>query len=1126
MKNQDILQYVEKVANDADHSFLSYNSLTEEALKVAVRARDSKRPLIVVKENAYLANRMRDILVSYFDDDEITAFLPEESMRAEEIASSFENRAARLISLYKMIRSDRLKIILCSPYGLIRHLPKKEELEEKLITIRRDDVLNREELIERLLKLGYEKTNHVETPMTFASRGFIVDVFSVNYDKPLRIEFFDDVIDSIRLFDHETQRTLERIDEAEICFAKDVFFSDEEKSYLKENVPAESGQMELDLEYISSDIYRQSQYFYCCYFERAHLKDYFPDACIYLSDEEKIDAHLKMLSDETFTYIQEMHEEHKLPLRFYVFGEFKREVAQRDLLTGKPFSQIPRISEIDFPYGTIDYITNVLKNEKSAYKLVVVDEKHFEEIVNSFLKMDIPYSICTGDLSQGINMAYGDVYGGFTIAEEDLSVYTVKELFKNRPRSGRYANRYGEARALNSYEELKRGDYVVHDQYGIGQFVAIESRVINGVECDYLKIIYKGNDELLVPLSQFSLVRKYVSKEGVVPKLHKLGSKEWAETKRRVEENVNDIAAKLIELYSVRDTDIGFAFSEDSPMQKEFEDTFEYELTDDQVKAIAEVKADMEKAKPMDRLLCGDVGFGKTEVAIRAAFKAVNDDKQVAYLCPTTILSFQHFDTFRKRFEDFPVRVEVLNRYIPEDRQKKILRDLKEGRVDILIGTHRILSKDIEYKDLGLLIIDEEQRFGVEHKEKIKELKNSIDVLSLSATPIPRTLQMSLIGIRGLSTLDTPPNNRYPVQTYVVHKNENLVEEVIMRELERDGQVFYLFNNVEMIYSLARKVQQKLPYARVGVAHGQMDRKEIEDIMYRFYQNEINVLICTTIIETGLDIPNANTIIVDNAQNFGLAQLYQIKGRVGRSDRIAYAYLMIPEKKQLTESSTKRLEAIKEFTSLGSGYKIAMRDLTIRGAGDLLGEKQSGFIDNVGLDLYLAMLNKAIQKAKGIETEEEEKTRTNVSIPISSYIPDSFSDNDYDKLSLYHELYDIDNKEDLFDYYLKITDEYGKLPKEVEALFDKKKLELLCNLNLIDKVSNIKGRFTIVLSKEYSDRIDGVKLFEFVNSISKDMVITYRNSKLAVSLDNQKENVSKMLKLVDNLDKLEKNADR
>lgn len=1125
MKNLYLLKKIENTLNDRAHSFLSYSSLTEEALKIAVRACNTKKPIIVVKENAYMANRLRDILASYFEEDELCTYLPEESLRAEEIASSFENRAARLNSLYKMIGDVRPKVVLISPYGLIRHLPGKEELKEKIITIRKDDVLDKEKLVEQLIRLGYEKTNHVETPMTFASRGYIVDIFSVNYDRPLRIEFFDDVIDSIRFFDYDTQRSLKTVEEAKICFAKDVFFSDEEKKWLSEHIEAESGQMELDLEYIRSDIYRQSQYFYYCYFEKSHLIDYFDDALVYLSDEEKCDGHLKLLTDETVSYIQEMHEEHKLPLRFYVYADFKRELAKADLIIGKPFGDIPAISEIDFPYGTPDYVANVLSNEKSLYKLVILDEKHCEEIINSLIRMEIPYSIYTDEPKPGISIAYGDVYGGFTADSLDLSVYTIRELFKNKRHSGRFANRYGEARRLDSYEELKRGDYVVHDQYGIGQYVAIESRMVNGIKCDYLKILYKGNDELLVPLSQFSLVRKYISKEGAVPKLHKLGSKEWIETKRRVEENVSEIAEKLIELYSIRDTNIGFAFSKDTPMQKEFEDAFEYELTADQITAIREVKEDMEQSKPMDRLLCGDVGFGKTEVAIRAAFKAVNDDKQIAYLCPTTILSFQHYDTFKRRFENFPVRVEVLNRYVPEDRQRRILKDLKEGRVDILIGTHRILSNDVEYKDLGLLIVDEEQRFGVEHKEKIKQLKNSIDVLSLSATPIPRTLQMSLIGIRGLSTLDTPPNNRYPVQTYVVHKNDNLIEEVIMRELERKGQVFYLFNNVEMIYSVARKLQERLPYARIGVAHGQMDRKQIEDIMYRFYENEIDVLICTTIIETGLDIPNANTIIIDNAQNFGLSQLYQIKGRVGRSDRIAYAYLMIPEKKQLNESSLKRLEAIKEFTSLGSGYKIAMRDLTIRGAGDLLGEKQSGFIDNVGLDLYLAMLNKAIQRAKGEEVQEEE-VRPVVNIPLSSYIPESFSDNDYDKLSLYHELYDINDKSELFNYYLRITDEYGRLPKEVEALFEKKKLELLCNLNLIDRVSNSRGKFTIILSREYSDRIDGLKLFEYVNSISRDMNISYKNNKLAITLDNQKENIARMLKLVDNLDKLEKHENR
>ena len=1122
MKHLNILNDIESILNDNNHSFLSYNSLVEEAIKLSIRAKNSTKPIVVIKENNYLVNRLKDILLSYFDDNEIVTYLPEESLRVEEIASSYENRAARLNALYRIINDKNIKLILISPYGFIRHLPRKKELLDSIIKIKTGDSIDKQELIASLVKLGYEKTSHVETPMSFASRGYIVDIFSVNYEKPIRIEFFDDVIDSIRFFDIDSQRTLNVIDSVDICFAKDVFFDDEKKEYLKNNIEILSGEMELDMEYIQKDNYKQSQYFYYSYFENDHLDDYLDDYYLYISDKDKVYSHLKLLSDETVSYIQEMHDEKRMPLKFYVYSDFSSEISSIKYITGEPFKQESIISEIDLPYGTIDYVLNVLNNDKSRYKLIVLDDKHTQEVINSLIKQNIKYSIYDNELKDGINIGYGFLYGGFEISKLDLSVYSSKELFKRRAHNGRFANKYGESRKLNSYEELNKGDYVVHDQYGIGQFVDIETKVVNGIECDYLKIIYKGNDELLVPLSQFSLVRKYVSKEGAIPKLHKLGSKEWSETKKRVEESVNNIAERLIELYSIRDTEIGFAYSKDSEMQKEFEDNFEYELTRDQTKAIEEVKADMETPKPMDRLLCGDVGFGKTEVALRAAFKAVNDNKQVAYLCPTTVLSFQHFDTFKKRFENFPVRVELLNRYISDSEQKRIIDELALGKIDILIGTHRILSKDIKYKDLGLLIIDEEQRFGVEHKEKIKELKNSIDVLSLSATPIPRTLQMSLIGIRGLSTLDSPPLNRYPVQTYVVHKNENLIEEVIERELERNGQVFYLYNNVDLISNVAHKLQLRLPYAKIGIAHGKMSKEEIEDVMYKFYVNEINVLICTTIIETGLDIPNANTIIIDNAQNFGLSQLYQIKGRVGRSDRIAYAYLMVPEKKQLNENSLKRLDAIKEFTSLGSGYKIAMRDLTIRGAGDLLGDKQSGFIDNVGLDLYLAMLNNAIRRQKGEEVEEKQE-KPQINIPISSYIPKNFSDNDYDKLSLYHELDDINDKKDLLEFYLKVNDEYGKLPSEVEALFDKKRLELLVNLNLIDKVENKNGIFRIILSKNYSDNIDGIRLFEYCSKLSKDININYKQSRLIIDIENQKENINKMLTLVDNLDKLEKN---
>ncbi len=1120
MKNLDLLAKVEEIEKGQKPFVLSYNCLIEEALRIALRSLKSDKPLIVVKENNYMANRLKDILLSYFNDDEIVTYLPEESLRCEEIATSFENRAERLFALYKIITSSP-KIIITSPYGFIRHLPEKEVLLNSIIHLKKDDIYNRDDLISKLQKLGYEKSIHVETPMTYAVRGYIIDVFTVNYTKPIRIEFFDDVIDSIRFFDINSQRTVEQIEEVDICFSKDVFFNEKEKEYLKENIEATSGELELNLEYLFNDIFRQSSYFFYAYFKKEHLIDY-GDFNIYLSDKTKIDEHIKLLSEETIAYIQEMYEEKKLPLKFYVYEDFKRLLINQYVIEGKPFlDPFSKIEEVDMPYGNIEYLLTLIEKDNSKYKVICLDGKQLENTLDALNRGHIKYSIYTGSFKSGINILTSYVFGGFKY--DDLIVYTADELFKQRKHSGRFASKYAEARTLNSYEELKPGDYVVHDQYGIGQYVAIEKREVNGITLDYLKIIYKGNAELLVPLSQFSLVRKYVSKEGAVPKLHKLGSKEWIETKKRVEENVEELAGRLVTLYAKRDGDIGFACKGDSSMQREFENTFIYDLTPDQQKAIDEVKADMETSKPMDRLLCGDVGFGKTEVALRGAFKAVDNGKQVAYLCPTTILSLQHFKTFKSRLKDFPVRVEILNRFVDEKSQKEILNDLALGKVDILIGTHRILSKDVKFKDLGFLIIDEEQRFGVEHKERIRELKESIDVLSLSATPIPRTLQMSLIGIRGLSTLDTPPMNRYPVMTYVVSKSENLIKEVILRELERNGQVFYLFNNVEEIDRVANKLSKEIPYANVDVVHGQMSKEQIEDVMLRFYNNEINVLVCTTIVETGLDIPNANTIIIDNAQNFGLAQLYQIKGRVGRSDRVAYAYLLIPEKKQLKEVSLKRLEAIKEFTTLGSGYKIAMRDLTIRGAGDLLGPKQSGFIDNVGLDLYLAMLNKAIKKQKDPSSIEEPKeNKAVINVRLESYIPESFADNDYEKLNMYHELDMIDNKDDLLKYYLKVEDEYGHLPKEVKSLFEKKKLELMYSLNYISKIINKNGLFTIILSKEFSDTIDGVKLFETCNQISKDIKIAYKNNQLELYITNQKDAVEKILKLTDKLEEVKR----
>ncbi|MBR2578167.1 MAG: transcription-repair coupling factor, partial [Erysipelotrichaceae bacterium] len=623
MKYLDLLEKLEEVLKTKrdDRFFLTYNSLIEEALRIAIMAKDSDKPVIIVKENSYMANRLKEILVSYFDKDELVTYLPEESMRSEEIATSFENRADRLFALYRIIHNPNIRVIITSPYGYVRHLPEKELLKKSILHLKKDDVYDRDELIRELRKLGYDKVAHVETPMTYAARGYIIDLYSVNYEKPIRIEFFDDIIDSIRFFDINSQRTLEMVDEADICFAKDVFFDEEEKAWLKENVEVLSGEMEINLEYIYSDQYVQSQYFYYSFFKKEHLNDYL-DACTYLSDEEKIRDHLKILSEETVSYIQEMHEEKKLPLKFYVYGDFNRLIMGQDVIKGQPFKEaISRITEVNLPFGNIDYLISLIEKESSLYKLIVLQDKEVEDTISSLTRFKIPYSVYTGQLKEGINILYGYMFGGFEVKALDLIVYTSAELYRQRKHQGRFAKKYAEARTLNSYEELNKGDYVVHDQYGIGQYVSIETRTVNGIALDYLRIIYKGNDELLVPLSQFSLVRKYVSKEGAVPRLNKLGSKEWAETKKRVEESVNELAERLIELYANRSEDIGFAYSKDNELQKEFENEFAYDLTADQEAAIAEVKEDMENRKPMDRLLCGDVGFGKTEVALRASFK-------------------------------------------------------------------------------------------------------------------------------------------------------------------------------------------------------------------------------------------------------------------------------------------------------------------------------------------------------------------------------------------------------------------------------------------------------------------------------------------------------------------------
>ncbi len=1092
-----------------ENNELVSNSLIEESIIISASFKLRKRPILIIKNNLYNAQRIYERLSTLLKDD-VVLFSVEESLRVEAIASSPENMASKIEVLYKLLNDDN-KVIVTHTAAIIRQLPRVELFKSNIINLKVDQEISMSFLKDTLIKSGYSQVSHIDTPLTFAIRGGIIDFYSMNNEYPVRIEFFDTYIESIRFFDINTQKTIKNIDEVTFIPASDILFDDNDIDSI--NLKAKQlisslndellkSKIEMDLEYINNHIKENYLYSYYTFVDKTgSIFDYINQPLIIVDSLELINSTLSKILEETTSYVQDMVQEKKLLPRYALMHDFHRIIPNNKLIQINYYgNNCSGIEELDLPKENLNNLLKIIvKNENRI--VMFLNDKEMEKVINACGELNIPYNLILDneDIKEGINIVFDNIFQGFRANLENITIISSQDLFEIKSSVNKYANKFKNAEVINNHQELKRGDYIVHNTHGVGQYIGIETREVQGIHRDFLKVVYKGNAELLVPLEQFRLVRKFVSREGVIPKLNKLGSNDWENTKQKIKENIADLAKRLVKLYSSRENNIGYAYKEDSEYQKEFEDSFEYELTIDQKKAVEDVKKDMQNEKPMDRLIIGDVGFGKTEVAIRAAFKAVSENKQVAFLCPTTILSQQHFNTFKHRFKDYPVNIKVLNRFVIASNQKQIIKDLNDGKVDIIIGTHRILSKDVEFKDLGLLIIDEEQRFGVEHKEKIKEMKSSLDVISLSATPIPRTLQMSLVGVRQLSQLETPPDNRYPVQTYVVEKNNNLIKEVIERELSRDGQVFYLFNNVDEIYNVARKIQKLIPDARVNVAHGKMDRDEIEDVMMKFTFNECNVLICTTIIETGIDIPNANTIIIENADRFGLSQLYQIKGRVGRSNRIAYAYLMIPSKKEITEIASKRLKAIKEFAQLGSGYKIAMRDLTIRGAGDMLGPEQSGFIDTVGIDMYIEMLEEAIKQEKGEEISIKEDKEV-INVAVDGYLPKNFTPDDFDKISMYQDIDKMTSLEDLENLRNSVIDEYGKLPKVVSSLFDKKKLEILISYNFVEKYREIKGISEVIFTKEYSDRLNGIKLFEIFTGISKDITLKYIDNKIIVRI--------------------------
>jgi len=677
----------------------------------------------------------------------------------------------------------------------------------------------------------------------------------------------------------------------------------------------------------------------------------------------------------------------------------------------------------------------------------------------------------------------------------DSSIFRIRNVRKK----GRYVSVYESSKRLNSINELKPGDYVVHYDYGIGRFLEIKTMQMGSTFNDYIHIEYRDGDKLYIPLDSFQQIQKYSGSEGFSPRLSKLGGADWAKAKERVRAKAQDIADKLINLYSERERSSGFAFQEFTELEKDFETDFPYDETKDQQTSINDVLHDMALPRPMDRLLCGDVGFGKTEVAQRAAFRAVLNGKQVAYLAPTTVLSKQHYHTFKDRMDKYGISVALLNRFVTGKEQSLILKRLSEGKVDVLIGTHRILSKDIVFRDLGLLVIDEEQRFGVLHKERIKEMKVNVDVLSLSATPIPRTLQMAIMGVKNMSLLETAPQNRYPIQTYVIERNDTLIKDAIERELLRKGQVFYLYNRIDEIENIAAKVQKLVPHARIQVAHGQMHKLALERVIDDFISQEVDVLISTTIIETGIDIPNANTLIIHDADKLGLSQLYQIRGRVGRSNRIAYAYLMYYKEKVLTEDAIKRLQVIKEFTELGSGFKIAIRDLAIRGAGDVLGSEQSGFIDSVGVDLYMRILEEEIKRKQG--KIEEKIPSQGVKAKVSKYIEESYIEDDFVKIEMHKKIQNIRRIQDIYNLLDEFSDRFGQFNDELEIYMYEKLFEVNTTLLDVVKIQETKTNITLTISEEGSKTIAGDELFVSGLKISDFLRFSYKNNKIQIILD-------------------------
>ncbi len=1014
---------------------------------------------------------------------------------------------ARLEALHNIV-SEKGGIVVASLEAALQVTLPFERLIDSTINLSWDEDYDLDELSEKLVKMGYIREDEVSGKGQFAMRGGILDVFSPQWENPVRVEFFDTQIDSIREFDAMTQRSIDALTECTLIPCRELIDcgKDELLEKLEDAVKKlkrkKSDQtklienIEADIEILSENGELSSIYKYLglIFDEIPTVIEYFDkDSRVFLLEPKRIAERAKTFEWEQSEILEDLSAKSLIiPDSTNLWAKYTDLAARLQELPLISVNSLTH-SAINYTYksifnfttkttvslhGKVDYLYDDLKERQKTGSTVVVlaqNRSRGENLAGTLCDKGIKcrYIHENPEFEKGeIVIVRGDAGKGFEYPELNFILISDREIFDAVRKKSR--RRMENTKRLKSYTDISVGDYVVHRSHGIGEYKGIKKMEVAGITKDYLHIAYRGTDSLYVPVDQLDMLYKYSGGTEKTMRLNKLGGSEWNKTKQKVRVATGDMAKQLVALYAEREHTRGHAFPSDTPWQRDFEDTFMYQETEDQLRSIEEVKHDMESEKPMDRLLCGDVGYGKTEVALRAAFKAATDSKQVAYLCPTTILAMQQYETFTKRMADFPVKVEMLSRFRTAGEQKKILKQLKTGEIDIIIGTHRILQKDLEFKDLGLLIIDEEQRFGVAHKERLKELKKNVDVLSMTATPIPRTLHMAMVSVRDMSLLETPPENRYPVATYVLEHNPDVLVDAMKKEISRGGQVFYLYNRVQGIYRVAEWIKSQLPDANVAVGHGKMNEDELEDIMYDMVNGKTDILVCTTIIETGLDIPNANTIIIENADKMGLSQLYQLRGRVGRSTRSAYCYLTYKRDGLLSETAEKRLSAIREFTEFGSGFKIAMRDLEIRGAGDILGREQHGHIDSVGYDMYCKILAESVKEVQGISSGEE--PLTTVDINVDAYIPERYIKSNNVRIDTYKRIAAVENEDDASEITDELIDRFGDLPRAAQNLLEIALIKSLANNIGICDVSQ-KGGFVVF---EFAD---GGLLPEYVQFI-------------------------------------------